>query len=107
MPTTVRRPYASQCATATRIARFPHLVDNEASSEYQRLEEAIKGYEASVKVQRSVWLVKAGSSAKELREDLWRYMDRNDRLLVIRIARGSAWRNALSGNPELKAFFAS
>jgi CRISPR-associated endonuclease Cas2 len=83
------------------------LVDNEASSEYKRLEEAIKGYEASVKVQRSVWLVKAGSSAKELREELWRYMDRNDRLLVIRIARGSAWKNALSGNPEVKAFFAS
>lgn len=82
------------------------LVGDEQPSEYDRLIEAIKSLDDHVAVQRSVWLVRSSRSAKEIREFLWKYMDRDDRLFVIRIVRGSAWKNALSGNTNLKDFFA-
>ncbi len=82
------------------------LVGDETPREYERLIDEIKKLDDYVEVQRSVWLIKTSHSAKEVRELLWSYMDRNDRLMVIRIVRGSAWRNALSGNPPLKKFLA-
>jgi hypothetical protein len=83
------------------------LVGDETTREYERLIAEIEGLDDFVEVQRSVWLVKTNNSAKEVRELLRSYMDRDDRLLIIRIARGSAWRNVLSGNGALKKFLAS
>ena len=82
------------------------LVGDEASREYERLIAEIETLDDYVKVQRSVWLVKTDYSAKQIRELLRGYMDGDDRLMVIRIVRGSAWRNSLSGNPRLKEFLA-
>lgn len=83
------------------------LVGDETAREYERLIAEIEALDDFVEVQRSVWLVRTNNSAKEVRELLRSYMDRDDRLLIIRIARGSAWRNVLSGNAALKNFLSS
>jgi hypothetical protein len=82
------------------------LVGQETSPKYKRVIAEIEKLDDHLEVQRSVWLVKSSRSAKELREALWAHMERSDRLFVIRITRGSAWKNVLPGNPRLKKFFA-
>lgn len=50
---------------------------------YQQLWEALRNMGAT-RLLASVWYLTSNSSAVQLRDYFWRFMDSNDRLLVVR-----------------------
>ena len=51
--------------------------------QYQKLWDALNNLGAK-RVLESVWYVKGNFTCVQLRDHLWRFMDSNDRLLVVR-----------------------
>jgi len=80
---------------------------DETSADYKRLIERLKKYPNWGKAQKSVWLIRSGDDATAIRNELGRYMDGNDRLLVIRVTNGSAWKNLMCTNDWMQSFMAS
>jgi hypothetical protein len=54
------------------------------------------------RVLESDWLLKNTASASEIRDDLKRFIDSNDRLLVTTLTGEAAWSNLLLRNEEVK-----
>jgi hypothetical protein len=63
---------------------------SETSADYKRLIERIKSYPNWAKLQKSMWVVRTDLSAREVRDDVWRFMDADDRLFVC-VLTGEAW----------------
>lgn len=60
------------------------------------------------KVQKSVYLVKSeATSPKAVADDLWKYMDGNDRIFVVEVANNYSWANVLCQESWLEQFFAT
>lgn len=58
---------------------------------YQALWDHLQTYSGFVKPLESLWLIKTGKSAKEVRDTITNsYIDSNDRLLVINITSDAA-----------------
>ncbi len=74
----------------------------ETSKDYKRLIEKIEAHPDWVKVQKSVWVVRSSKSARAIRDNLWAAMDGDDRLLVIKVSSGAAWKNPLCETQPLK-----
>jgi len=80
---------------------------SETSEDYKRLIKKIKSYPDWGKVQKSVWLIKSSNTATAVRDDLWSYMDSNDRLFIIKVTGTAAWRNEICERSWLKDFLNS
>lgn len=69
--------------------------------DYHPLIKRLKALGAQ-RVLESDWLLKNTASASEIRDDLTRFIDSNDRLLVTTLTGEAAWTNLLIGNAEVK-----
>lgn len=69
---------------------------------YDGLTSAIKTYGAWAHVTESTWVVVGDTTALHVRDHLAQYLDRNDRLFVLRSGTEAAWSNVLCKNEWLK-----
>jgi hypothetical protein len=63
--------------------------------DYTSLIAEIKKYGTWAHIHESVWAVVTEMSAVEVREDLKRHMDSDDRIFVVRSGTEAAWRGVL------------
>lgn len=70
---------------------------SETSEDYRRLIAKIESFPGGwCKVQKSVFLVKSeATSAKTVADELWKFMDNNDRLFVIEVTHNYAEVNSI------------
>lgn len=64
---------------------------------YQPLYSRLAEWSAS-RVLESVWVANVNASVAEVRNDLQRFIDGNDRLLVVALTGASAWQKISSEN---------
>ncbi len=60
--------------------------------DYSSLHESIEKYNNYWKCLESVWIIKSDMSAKEIRNELAKHVDQNDKLLVAKLSGEAAWR---------------
>lgn len=65
---------------------------------YRDLIDAIKRYPQWGHLTESAWAVLSNKSTVDIREDLKRYIDINDRLIVVQSGRNAAWFNCLASD---------
>ena len=70
--------------------------------DYNMLYSAIKSYAHWGKITESTWAVVSESDAFAIRDHLMKFIDSNDRLMVIRSGQHAAWVNAMASNDWLK-----
>lgn len=61
------------------------------NDDYKKLFEAIKGYPNWWHYLDSTWIIKTDRTSAEIRDDLKRFIDNGDELLVARLAGEAAW----------------
>jgi hypothetical protein len=71
--------------------------------DYPELINRLKQY-TSLKILLSVWLVRTTATAKDVRDELNRYIDADDRLFVGEMAKNAAWATLLAADATVKAF---
>ncbi len=59
--------------------------------DYSALHNAIKAFGTWCRPTDSFWIVQSASKAQQIRDTLWTHMDKNDALLVHRMAGEAAW----------------
>ncbi|MEK4030711.1 CRISPR-associated protein Cas2 [Pseudobacillus sp. FSL P4-0506] len=69
---------------------------------YQLLIAEIKRYPNCVKITESCWVINNDQSCVDVRDNLKRFIDENDRLLVARLSGEAAWINVICGTEALK-----
>lgn len=69
---------------------------------YQELYAALKSFESWGKITESVWAVISQNESAEIRDFLLKFMDANDRLLVVNTGDNAAWHNTLAKNEWVK-----
>ena len=72
------------------------------SRDYASLHKAIKRHSKWAKVTESTWAVLTEKSATEIRDNLSKVMDSDDRLFIIKSGVEAAWRNSICENEWLK-----
>ena len=65
---------------------------DEESADYARLIAKIKSLGPAKKVEYSLWVVDTSRAPTDVRDELTPYLDRNDKLIVMRRVGGSAWK---------------
>lgn len=70
--------------------------------DYNSLYNAIKSYMIWGKITESTWAVVSDSNSSSIRDYLIKYIDTNDRLMVIQSGKHAAWTNSLASNDWLK-----
>lgn len=58
---------------------------------YESLYEAIKSYGTYWHALDSFWVVSTSQTAQQVRDHLSQFIDRNDRLIVVRMSGEAAW----------------
>lgn len=58
----------------------------------------------SLRILLSTWLVRSNADAAAVRDDLGRYIDSNDRLMVVALTGEAAWRNAWPSHQAIMDF---
>lgn len=56
-------------------------------------------------VTRSDWLLSSDSTPEQIRDDLLKYLDTNDRIIVAELKNSAAWRNLLISNDAVLKLF--
>lgn len=69
--------------------------------DYNALYNVLKSFHNWGKLTESTWAVISNSTAVEIRDLLLRYIDSNDRLIVIKGGRSAAWNKMLAKNQWL------
>ena len=69
---------------------------------YESLYRAIQSYSQCKQIAESTWAVVTTNSAVEIRDNLLRVMDNDDRLFVVRSGVEAAWQNSMCKNKWLK-----
>ena len=72
---------------------------NRPGQNYTTLWEALAQLGAQ-RILQSQWIVRRNTSAQELNNFLWQYMDQNDRLLVTCLDDGNWWQRNLRADPN-------
>ena len=72
---------------------------NRPGQNYTTLWEALEQLGAQ-RILQSQWIVRRNTSAQELNNFVWQYMDQNDRLLVTCLDDGSWWHRNLRIDPK-------
>lgn len=68
---------------------------------YEALYERLRILKA-LKLEYSQWLLWSSASALNVANDLLRFMDANDRILVTQIGANTAWRNLMVSTETMK-----
>jgi CRISPR/Cas system-associated endoribonuclease Cas2 len=71
---------------------------------YQQLYDAIQAYGTWGKISESAWAIVTTQNTTEIRDNLTKYIDSNDRLFVIKSGKEAAWRNSIADIDWLKKF---
>lgn len=69
--------------------------------DYEELYKVIKSYKYG-QITESTWAIVTNEKAKEVRDNLQKHMDSDDRLFVIKSGKEAAWANVLCANKWLK-----
>ena len=69
---------------------------------YEDLYNAIKSYTYWGKLTESTWAVVTSQSYIQIRDDLKKYIDENDKLIVIQSGRAAAWTKILASDSWAK-----
>src|SRR5260370_41733116 len=86
-----------------------HLIAYELDQpgqEYHPLTTRLKSLGAA-KIQYSEWILRSASSASDVRDDLKRFIDSNDSLLVAVLTGEAAWANLMVTNDQFKKLIAA
>lgn len=75
---------------------------NAESKDYAELYDEIKAYGTWARVTESTWIVVTDMSASAIRDDLMQYMDKEDRLFVLKSGVEAAWNSPRCRNDWLK-----
>ena len=70
--------------------------------DYTSLFQAIKAYQYWGRLTESTWAVVSPYNSVEIRDDLLRYIDDNDRLIVIQSGKSAAWTKVMASNDWVK-----
>lgn len=70
--------------------------------DYRGLINRIQQYPNACRVCESSWLVATTWNSQQIRDDLVRYIDKNDRLFVAELTGETAWHNTLSTYETIK-----
>jgi CRISPR-associated endonuclease Cas2 len=87
----------------------PYLITydlDKPGQEYHQLIQRLKELGA-VRVQYSDWLLRISASAAQIRDDLMRFTDSNDRLLVVGLTGEAAWTNLMISHEKVKQSLAA
>jgi hypothetical protein len=60
----------------------------------------------AVRILKSDWLLENTASPEDVRNDLQRFMDTNDRIIVSEVYNNAAWKNLLADSDTVKAMYA-
>jgi hypothetical protein len=71
---------------------------------YPNLIKRLKELSAK-EVTKSDWLLPSNSSAGDIRADLDRYLDGNDRIIVAEVREHAGWRNLLISDDAVRKLF--
>lgn len=69
---------------------------------YEDLYKAIKSYGIWGKLTESAWAIVSDEDSVQIRNYLMKYMDSNDRIVVIKSGQEAAWNNARASNDWLQ-----
>lgn len=70
--------------------------------DYANLISAIKQYSHWGKISESAWAVVTSNNSVQIRDNLKKYVDKNDKLMVIQSGRNAAWTLASASDLWLK-----
>ena len=73
--------------------------------DYRELTTRLKELNA-VRILESDWLLENSASPEAVRDDLLRFLDNNDRVMVSEVYNNAAWRNLLAGNDTVNSMYA-
>lgn len=77
-----------------------------SKKDYQKLIDEIKSYQDAAHVHESVWIVKyvpQGSTGSiEIRDDLIKFIDSDDRIFVAELTGSAAWKGDIDGGEAVK-----
>jgi hypothetical protein len=71
-------------------------------NEYEALYDAIKEYGSWARITESTWAIVTIESPTEIREQLSKHMQDDDRLFVVKSGVAAAWQNVICRNTWLK-----
>ena len=63
---------------------------------YDNLYQAIRNYGTWGKISQSAWAVVSTQNSVEIRDNLMKYLDVNDRIMVVKSGCDAAWLNAMA-----------
>lgn len=69
---------------------------------YNQLYSAIKSYGTWGRLTESTWAIVTNSTAVQIRDFLMKFIDNNDRLVVIKGGKEAAWIHTLASNSWVK-----
>lgn len=69
---------------------------------YASLYEALKAFPNWGKLTESTWAIISDNSCAEIRDYLMKFMDSNDRIIVIRSGQHAAWNQIIANNQWAK-----
>ena len=75
---------------------------DETSADYADLIAAIRGYGNSEQIMLSTWIVVTDRAAEDVRDQLLRHIDENDRLFVGPLAKPAAWHKLMVSTDWMK-----
>lgn len=65
---------------------------------YSELYDALRRFPKWARLTESFWAVVSSAQATDIRDYLLRYIDEDDRLIVIQSGRNAAWNNLIASN---------
>lgn len=66
--------------------------------DYSSLYQALKGFPNWGKLSESTWAIVSDMNHVQIRDFLMKYMDNNDRLIVVLSGRSAAWNRVIADN---------
>lgn len=75
------------------------------SRDYQKLYDAIQSLGNWARVVESVWIVTSELSSAQIRDELLKYIDDDDRIFVTKSSGEAAWRNTRCSGEWIKNNF--
>lgn len=85
-----------------------HIITYDLRKPGQNYEALLKRLRerGAVRLLESVWIQSSVETPASVRDDLVKFIDTNDRLLVAEVKNNAAWRNLMVSDAEVKTIFA-
>lgn len=75
------------------MATYLVSYDLVGQKDYERLFEHLRTYGTRSRPLKSLWVIVTSKTAEEIRNGIDRYIDDDDKVLVVRTGQGAAWRH--------------